>query len=209
MKHAVTGVASGGQISPALARQCDAEPWAAMRVLRLGSIAPCSTCCGACSGAVSASLVTAALASTPASLGAPGHEGNQKPSAHTGTPGYHLDKTCLSRPRARTGWRARTRRSPSCNRRGEVRLPMPHARHRWLTGRVRCRAAWIACAACVACVPAAVERRKINGAGDGRGSVGVGARVSRPTRSAAMEVPDCPPLPRARRGPKQAAGDHR
>ena len=34
------------------------------------------TCCGACSGAVSASLVTAALASTPALLGAPDHEGD-------------------------------------------------------------------------------------------------------------------------------------
>ncbi len=72
------------QISSALARQADAaEPLTATRRLGLGSIAPSSTCFRACSGAVLASLVTAALASTLALLGAPDHEGDPKPSAHT------------------------------------------------------------------------------------------------------------------------------
>ena len=191
MKHAVTGVASGGQISPALPRQCDAEPWAAMRVLSLGSIAPCSTCCRACSGAVSASLVTAALASTPASLGAPGHEGNQKPSAHT-DPRYATTLTgiaCLGQERERVGVRERgDRRAATAVVRVAYRCHI--ACTRWRTGRVGCRAAWTGCAACAACVPAAVERRRMNGTADGRGSVGVGARVRWPKRSAAREVPD-------------------
>ena len=65
------------QISSALARQADAAGAVdGMRRLGFGSVTPCGTCFRACSGTVSASLVTVALASTLALLGAPDHEGD-------------------------------------------------------------------------------------------------------------------------------------